>query len=108
MHLHDRHRPGLDLLEDAHTPIALLVGTVVASPVLLAALSGRQDVGTAAALYAAAIIGSWLVVGLLAGALAAAGRGPTEADGGATADTGAEAGAGSDVARDPDPVPATR
>ncbi|MBK5224909.1 MAG: hypothetical protein JJE52_18950 [Acidimicrobiia bacterium] len=63
-----------DRLADSHLGIALLVGTLVASPVLLAALSGRQAVPTALALYVAAIIGSWMVVGLVGGAFAMVAR----------------------------------
>lgn len=114
MHLHDHHhRSGLEeVLEDAHTAIALLAGTVVASPVLLAALAGRQAVATAAALYLAAIVGAWVAVGLLAGALSAAGHRAARASD-ATAGDGPTGGATdaaptSDVARDPDPAPATR
>lgn len=114
MHLHDRHTPSgvEEVLEEAHSAIALLLGTVVASPVLLAALSGRQSVTTAAALYLAAIVGAWIVVGLLAGALSAAGHRTGRITTDAT-DAGADAGTASspataDSERDPDPAPATR
>ncbi|QGG94661.1 hypothetical protein [Actinomarinicola tropica] len=66
------------LLEDAHSAIALLAGTVVASPVLLAALGGRRDVASALGLYVAAIAGCWVVVGLVAGALSLAAPVPVE------------------------------
>lgn len=58
----------------AHTAIALLIGTFVASPVLVAALAGRQDVVVALALYLVALVGAWIAVGLFAGAFAMAGR----------------------------------
>lgn len=97
MHLHEDHRPGLDaLLEDAHTPIAVLVGTVIAAPVLVATLAGRQSIGSAALLYLAAIVGSWIVIGLLAGAMGAAAA-PVADD-----ETDVE------PDRDPDPTPTTR
>lgn len=78
MRSHDHPTAALDqVLEDSHLAIALLTGTLVASPVLLAALSGRQPVSTALGLYVAAIAGAWIVVGLLGGALSLAGRQPT-------------------------------
>jgi hypothetical protein len=58
----------------AHTGIALVLGTFLASPVIVAALTGRQDVVVALALYLVAIVVSWLAVGLFAGAFALAGR----------------------------------
>ena len=63
-----------DAQSSAHTSIALIMGTLVASPVLVAALVGRQDVVVALALYLAAIVVSWVAVGLFAGAFALAGR----------------------------------
>jgi hypothetical protein len=58
----------------AHMGIALVLGTFLASPVIVAALTGRQDVVVALALYLVAIVVSWLAVGLFAGAFALAGR----------------------------------
>jgi hypothetical protein len=63
-----------DAQSSAHTAIALIMGTLVASPVLVAALVGHQDVVVALALYLAAIVVSWIAVGLFAGAFALAGR----------------------------------
>jgi hypothetical protein len=63
-----------DAQSSAHTAIALVMGTLVASPVLVAALVGHQDVVVALGLYIAAIIVSWIAVGLFAGAFALAGR----------------------------------
>ncbi|MFP3906266.1 MAG: hypothetical protein ACLFRV_05115 [Acidimicrobiales bacterium] len=58
-----------------HFGITLVVGTVVAAPVLVAALFGRQSVPTALAIYAATLVVVWVLAGLLGGALALVGRG---------------------------------
>lgn len=103
----------------AHTAIALFVGTLIASPVLVAALAGRQDVVVALAMYLAAIVGSWVAVGLFAGAFALAGRKRARAQAEASADardrTAAAASSAAptdegtdDDATEPDPVSATR
>lgn len=60
--------------ESTHTAVALLIGTAVASPVLLAALAGHQDVIVALALYLVALVVSWLAVGLFVGAFSLAAR----------------------------------
>ena len=70
--MHGSEKPNVPDGPDApetHVAASLVLGTLVASPVLLAALSGRQAVPSALALYLAAIVGSWFVVGLVGGAL---------------------------------------
>ncbi|MDZ7678929.1 MAG: hypothetical protein U5K29_10300 [Acidimicrobiales bacterium] len=66
-----------------HFGITLVVGTVVAAPVLGAALFGRQSVPTALAIYAATLVVVWVLAGLLGGALALAGRGRSVDEAGA-------------------------
>lgn len=103
----------------AHTAIALFTGTLIASPVLVSALAGRQDVVVALALYLAAIVGSWIAVGLFAGAFALAGRkrarphaaAPSEAHEARVVDAeddSTDDDSSLDGAAEPDPVPATR
>lgn len=89
------------VLEEAHTPVALLAGTVVASPVLLAALGGRQDVGGAVGLWLLAIAGCWIVAGVVGGALTMSS--PRRADTEPPTDPDEAHAAG-----DPDPSPASR
>jgi hypothetical protein len=120
MRRHDQLPTAIDeVLEEAHLAIALLAGTVVASPVLLAALSGRREVASTLGLYVAAIVASWVVVGLIGGALSLAGARGT--DQGASTDPAsghsaspAEPSAAStaedavDPAREPDPATTSR
>ena len=61
-----------------HFGVTLLVGTLVASPVLSAAVMGRWAVPTALAIYAATLVVTWLSVGLVAGAFALVGPTPTD------------------------------
>lgn len=49
---------------------SLLVATLVASPVLVAALQGRQDVRLALALYLAALVVVWVLSGIAGGLFA--------------------------------------
>src|SRR5690606_9956007 len=73
--------PRLEVAEESrHTAIALLLGTAIASPVLLAALSGRQDPVVALALYLVALVGAWLAVGVFVGAFDLAGRSSAAAE----------------------------
>ena len=60
-----------------HFGLTLLVGTLVASPVLASAALGRHAVPTALGIYAATLVVVWLLAGLIGGALALSGRGPT-------------------------------
>jgi hypothetical protein len=57
-----------------HYGVSLVVATLVASPVLAAAVFGQQPVPLALALYLGTLIGAWVVVGLVGGALAMFGR----------------------------------
>jgi hypothetical protein len=57
-----------------HFGLTLVVATLVASPVLASAAIGQQTVPMALALYLAAIVAAWLLVGVVGGALAMFGR----------------------------------
>lgn len=61
-----------------HFGLTLLVGTLVASPVLSAAVTGRWAVPTALAVYAVTLVATWLSVGLVAGAFALVGPSPAD------------------------------
>lgn len=105
MRPHDHLPTALDeVLEDSHLAISLLAGTLVASPVLVAAFSGRQPVSSALGLYLAAIVGAWVVVGLLGGALSLAGRRPIDGAAGGSAEPLPPSPAADDPAVAGDPV----
>ena len=57
-----------------HYGVSLVVATLVASPVLGAAVLGQQPVPLALALYLGALVGAWIIVGLVGGAFAMVGR----------------------------------
>jgi hypothetical protein len=57
-----------------HFGLTLVVATLVASPVLGAAVLGQQTVPVALAMYLVVLVVVWLLVGLVGGALALAGR----------------------------------
>ena len=57
-----------------HFGLTLVLATLVASPVLASAAVGQQTVPMALALYLAAIVAAWFLVGVVGGALAMFGR----------------------------------
>jgi hypothetical protein len=63
-----------------HFGATLVAGTLIASPVLVAAAAGRHDIPTALAIYAGTLVVVWVLAGLVFGglALASSGIGPDE------------------------------
>ncbi|MGY6499355.1 MAG: hypothetical protein ACXIVQ_00450 [Acidimicrobiales bacterium] len=59
---------------------ALLIATVVASPVLVSAFQGRQDVRVALGLYLAALVVVWVLSGIAGGVFAMIRPAPSEVD----------------------------
>lgn len=57
-----------------HFGASLVVATLIASPVLVAAATGRQTVPTALAMYVGVLVVVWFVGGLIGGALATSPR----------------------------------
>ncbi len=57
-----------------HFGLSLLVATLVASPVLTAAALGNRSVPAALALYLAALVVAWVLVGIVGGAFAMVGH----------------------------------
>ena len=66
----ERSRTGTTPEPGTQFGTALLVATLVASPVLIAALQGRQDVRLALALYLAALVVVWVLSGIAGGLFA--------------------------------------
>lgn len=57
-----------------HFGLTLVVGTLIAAPVLMSAAFGGHSVPTALAIYGATLAVVWVVAGLIGGALAMFGR----------------------------------
>ena len=64
-----------------HFGLTLVVGTLIAAPILLSAVFGSQPVPTALAIYGLTLVVVWIVVGLVGGAFAMFGSQRIGADG---------------------------